>query len=340
MSMKNQKLLLKNSGFTLIETMVSITIMTVVILGVLQILGTQLKFSKMARIDADISNTVFLVNSVLKNSEACKDNVANFGGGKVALPAAAANKLSITSLDFPMGGGKLVSVGGGGNSNAAKLKEMFLTNFKTLSSSGGYNIISSDLNIVFEKPGAIGAQIANRKVNMQLRTDGSGTILDCSGEGTELTKFQLEAMCLSVKGSFNFATKECVLPIPPPQTIVMQVPVPVPTPASASAPADPTLVASNSGNAFSSSSSSPIVPAVANPSPAPAAPSPAPTPAVAATPAQPKMVFYNCPIVRSTNCDAAALCQSTCNGQVQLAPTCTTYGFNAVPTTVNCTKME
>ena len=52
------------SGFTLIETMVGIAILTIIVLGILQILGMQLKVSNTARIDADVSNTVFLVSAV------------------------------------------------------------------------------------------------------------------------------------------------------------------------------------------------------------------------------------------------------------------------------------
>lgn len=234
----------KASGFTLVETMVGIAIMTVVVLGVLQILGMQLKVSNTARIDADVSNTVFLINALLKNSNACKENIVNFGSKKVSLPVNANEKLSVASLDYPMGGGKLVTVGGGSSSKSATLKDMNLSGFKLLSNTGGFNIISSELNLQFEKPQAVGAQVTNRKVAVQLRTDTSGNILDCSGEGTELTEFQMQAVCKTIKGaSYNFGTKECQLPPPPPpQTIVMQMPVPVPVAASG------TLGGQGSGN--------------------------------------------------------------------------------------------
>lgn len=224
-------------GFTLVETMVGIAIMTVVVLGVLQILGMQLKVSNTARMDADVSNTVFLVNAVLKNSNACKENIVNFGIKKVSLPVNVNEKLAVAALDYPMGGGKLVSVGGGSSSKSAVLKNMNLSGFKLLSNTGGFNIISSELNLQFEKPQAVGAQMTNRKVAVQLRTDTSGNILDCSGEGTELTDFQMQSVCKTIKGaSFNFGTKQCELPPPPPpQTIVMQMPVPVPVAAASGA---------------------------------------------------------------------------------------------------------
>ncbi len=229
-----------HSGFTLLETMVGVAIMTVVVLGVLQILGMQLKVSNTARIDADVSNTVFLVNAVLKNSNACKENIINFGSKKISVPIVTAEKLSVPSLNYPLNGGKLISVGGGSSSNAALLKDMHLTNFKLLSNTGGYNIVSSELKLQFQKPNAVGAQVTERKVAVQLRADASGNILDCSGEGTELTEFQLQSICKSVNGTFDFSTKACKLPqpvIPPPQTIVMQMPVPVPIAASGAQPA-------------------------------------------------------------------------------------------------------
>ncbi len=237
-------------GFTLVETMVSVAVMTVVILGVLQILGTQLRVSNTARIDADISNTVFLVSSLLKNSNGCKENINNFGAKKVSLPATATEKLAVTSLDYPMSGGKLLKVGTTpATQSAAVVKGMYLSGFKLLSNTGGYNIISSELNIEFGKPNAVGAQVTNRKVAVQLRADTSGNILDCSGEGTELTTFQLESICLSNGGSFDFPTKKCTLPTPPP--VIVQMPVPVPVPvmmASASGGAgNPASAAGNGG---------------------------------------------------------------------------------------------
>lgn len=337
--MFKNKLRLKNCGFTLVETMVSVAVMTVVVLGVLQILGTQLKVSNTARIDADVSNTVFLVNALLKNSNACKENIVNFGTKKVSLPANTSEKLQVTSLDYPAGGGKVISVGGTSSSKSAVLKEMYLSGFKTLSNSGGYNILSSELNMQFEKPNAMGAQVTNRKVAVQLRTDGSGTILDCSGEGTELTPFQLEAVCLSSGGSFNFGTKKCTLPqpvIPPPQIIVQQMPVPVPL-NLASSQIDPNFASGNGGNGTgipvnnASNNFATRLPAAVTPTPAPV-PVPAPAVVAAVMPAPQPVYIAPPPPPPPPPTPTIRLYQITSSacagvGTITASPTCMTVQF-------------
>lgn len=254
-------MLKKSNGFSLIETMVAMGIMTVGLLGILQILTMQMKVSNTTKLDSEVANTVFLVNAVLKNSTACKENIGNFG--KVSLPVAAGQKVPVNALNYPSGGGPLVTIGTNTPKTVA-LKEMNLTNFKLLSSFGGFNIISSELEMLFNKPDGIGSTYTKRKVSLQLRANGAGAIVDCSGEGTELTDFQLHSICSSNGGVFDFPTKKCKLPeppIPPPQIIVQQIPVPAPAaPATTAANSNPKGGGGGSASASSTPSSSTSAP--------------------------------------------------------------------------------
>ncbi len=238
-------------GFSLIESMVAMGMMSLGLLAILQVLAMQMKVSNTTKMDSEVANTVFLVNAVLKNSSACKDNIGNFGNKVVSLPASPNQKLKVNSLDFPSGGGKIVTANTPSAQQAAYVKDMNLTNFKLLSSFGGFTILSSELEMLFEKPSAVGSQVTKRKVSVQLRTNGSGLIVDCSGEGTELTDFQLNSICTSNGGTFDFTSKKCKLPepvIPPPQIIVQQIPVPVPANLPAAGSSSSTVASNNSAN--------------------------------------------------------------------------------------------
>lgn len=305
---------LKKNGFSIVETMVAMGIMSVALLGVLQLMTMQMKVSNTTKLDTEVSNIVFLVNSVLKNSNACKDNIANFG--KVSLPVSAKQKIGVSTLSYPNSGGPIVSVSSG-SAKAVGLSEMNLTNFKLLSSFGGFNIVSTELEMLFAKPDAVGSNFTKRKVALQLRTNGAGTIVDCSGEGTEITDFQLSTICVSNGGAFDFTTKKCKLPepqIPPPQIIVQQVPMPVQVPVAAAAL--PAVASSNASSVASASPSKvPTTVTAANTAPSNTAPS-SNTTVVNAPPPVPKTALYT---VVNPFCSNIGL--------ITTSPTCTTRSF-------------
>jgi hypothetical protein len=50
--------------------------------------------------------------------------------------------------------------------------------------------------------------------------------------------------------------------------------------------------------------------------------------------------LYSCPLMASTSCSNASLCESTCLGQYTPNATCTYYTQNAVPNTVMCSPVN
>lgn len=197
----------RNSGFSLVEAIVGLGLMTTVGLGVMQLQSNQVKNQKTIDIDYEAKVLVSAIYDQLKNKDAC---AVTFGTRFFNAP------FNFTEVRDPSGGIAFRAPQDyKGQTNIRLLR--FIAEPSTFTQSENPQFREGSVRVAFEYQKA--SSVLNNQTNykkyiplpIRVRTDNTGKFSSCITASDEAIVTSVKKFCESLNGVYNVATERCDL---------------------------------------------------------------------------------------------------------------------------------
>jgi prepilin-type N-terminal cleavage/methylation domain-containing protein len=201
----------KNRGFSLIEMMIVMGIMSVVMFSIMQFTMTSVRTTKSLELNAELDQMMIQLQLTLKDPTVCANNIGNLSSNPFN-PTSQNSSLSINQINSLTGQilGPLINNGGLPNTNGTSVK-MALENFNNT----GPTNYTADLAVTLDKgPNAnTGGRIIKRSIVVGLVTSGTAptvTITGCNAvSNSAAAAVSNNAICALFGGTYNAGSGLC-----------------------------------------------------------------------------------------------------------------------------------
>lgn len=170
----------KQQGFSLLEVMIALAVVSFLSFTVLQLVFTNLKASKSVELTASLENLLLEVNMALKDPAVCQTNLANFSSTTLPTPLDT-GVINLSQITLPSVTKPLVS------NNAALVNQPSTKVFLSIEGIKPVSTVSYLANITFNMDkgqGFLGARNIVRRIPINLTlTSAGGAITGCSTFG-------------------------------------------------------------------------------------------------------------------------------------------------------------